>query len=249
VARQELLGRAFVELADTLVDGYDLIDFLHLLGDRCVALLGVSEAGVVLADAGGALRVLASSSERMRNLELLEVQNQDGPCLDAWRTGAAASEADLARHGPARWPHFAPAALECGFQSVYALPMRLRETRIGALNLFADEPGALSDEDAELGQAMADVASIGILQERFAHEQVVLTDQLQSALNSRIVLEQAKGVVAEQTKLDMDSAFGLLRGYARNHSRRLGEVATDVVQRRLSAAALGAPGTAPTPPG
>jgi GAF domain-containing protein len=241
MARDELLGRTFVELADTLVDGFDLIEFLQLLADRCVALLGVSEAGLVLADPAGNLRVLASSSERMRDLELFEVQNQDGPCLDTWRSGAPASEPHLAEAGARRWPQFAPVALDAGFASVYALPMRLRDTRIGALNLFADKPNGLAADDADLGQAMADVASISILQERFTHEQHVLTDQLQAALNSRVILEQAKGFVAEQAKVDMDRAFALLRGYARHHNRRLGDVALDVINRRLDAPALGSP--------
>jgi hypothetical protein len=241
LVRHELLGQTFVELADTLVDSFDLIDFLHLLTDRCLALLGASEAGVVLADSAGTLRVLASSSERMRSLELFEVQNQDGPCLDAWRTGEPISAADLTGQGGQLWTHFTPAALSAGFRSVYALPMRLREIRIGALNLFSDVAGALGDEDRTLGQAMADVASIGILQERYAHQHEVLTDQLQSALNSRVIIEQAKGVLAEQGKLDMDAAFELLRSYTRQHNRRLGDVATDVISRRLDASALRPP--------
>lgn len=240
MAREELLGRTFVELADTLVDSFDLIEFLHLLADRCVALLGASEAGVVLADPAGNLRVLASSSERMRNLELFEVQNHDGPCLDTWRSGTPTSEADLAGSTD-RWPRFSPVALAAGFASAYALPMRLRDNRIGALNLFADQPDGLSLADAALGQAMADVASISILQERFAHEHHALTDQLQTALNSRVILEQAKGVVAEQAKLDMDGAFDLLRGYARGHHRRLGEVALEVIDKRLDTRTLRSP--------
>ena len=235
----ELLGRTFVELADTLVDSFDLIDFLHVLSDRCVALLGVSEAGVVLVDPAGHLRVLASSSERMRSMELFELQNEDGPCLDTWRTGEPTAEADLAGSGSRRWPRFAPAALGAGFASVYALPMHLRDSRIGALNLFADRSGGLSEQDRSLGQAMADVASIGIIQERLAHDQGVLTDQLQSALNSRVVLEQAKGMIAEQAGLDVDAAFTLIRGFARQGTQRLGEVAEGIVARRLDAAALG----------
>ena len=236
--RQSLLGRTFVELADTLVDTYDVLDFLHLLTDRCVDLLGVTEAGVMLADPVGGLRVMASSSERMRAMELFEVQNQDGPCLDAWTTSALVSEGDLTVAGQTRWPSFAPIAVHAGFASVYALPMRLRDNCIGALNLFAERPNGLSEDDAMLGQALADVASIGILQERLTREQGVVTEQLQTALTSRIVIEQAKGSVAQQADIDVDAAFTLIRSHARHHNQRLTAVATDIVQRRLFADAL-----------
>jgi hypothetical protein len=241
MANHELLAQTFVELADTLVDSYDLIDFLHLLTDRCGALLGVAEAGVVLADPRGALRVLASSSERMRSLELFEVQNHDGPCLDTWHTGEITSEPDLAGAGVRRWPRFGPAAAGAGVRAVDALPMRLRENRIGALNLFADVAGGLSPADLNVGQALADVASIGIVHERFARDQSALTDQLQLALNSRVCLEQAKGMVSEQATLDMDASFQLLRGYARHHRRRLGDVVADVLERRIDAERLHLP--------
>ncbi len=234
MARQSLLRQTFVELADTLVDTYDVLDFLHLLTDRCVQLLGVTEAGVMLADPAGGLRVLASSSERMRAMELLEVQNQNGPCLDAWTTMAAVAEADLTANGVARWPQFAPMALDAGFASVYALPMRLRDNLIGALNLFAEQPNGLSNDDTLLGQALADVASIGILQERLTREQDVVTEQLQTALSSRVVIEQAKGRISQQAGIDVDAAFTLIRRHARHNNQRLVEVATDIVQRRLA---------------
>ena len=239
MAREALIGRTFVELADTLVDDYDVIDFLHTLAERCVSLLEVAEAGVVLADRQGNLRPVASSSERMRLLELIELQRADGPCLDCWRDGRPVRADDLAEEA-GRWPRFAPAALDGGFRSVYALPLRLREERIGALNLFSEKPAGLSEEDQQLGQALADVATIGILHERFVRGRETFTDQLQAALNSRVVLEQAKGIVAEQAGVDMDGAFGLLRNHARNNNRRLGEVATDVIERRLSASQLSA---------
>jgi len=234
VAREGLIGRTFVELADTLVEGYDVIEFLHSLAERCVSLLGVTEAGVVLVDVAGNLRALASSSERMRLLELLELQQQDGPCLDCWRDGGPVRADDLAVPG-GRWPRFAPAALGGGFRSVYALPLRLRSERIGALNLFADRTGALSQDDEALGQAMADVATIGILHERSVRERDTVTVQLQAALDSRVAVEQAKGMVAEQAGVDMDEAFKLLRNHARDHNHRLGDVVADVIEHRLSA--------------
>ena len=234
MAREELIGRTFVELADTLVEDYDVIEFLHLLAERCVQLLGVTEAGVVLFDASGRLRPLASSSERMQLVELIEVQTLDGPCLDCCRDGRPVREDDL-EGATGRWPHFAPAALDAGFRSTYAVPMRLREERIGALNLFADRADGLSEADQALGQAMADVATIGLLHERVLQEHTVVSGQLQTALNSRIALEQAKGIVAEQASLDMGEAFELLRGHARHHNRRLRDVVTAVINREFSA--------------
>ena len=234
MAREELIGRTFVELADTLVEDYDVIEFLHLLAERCVQLLGVSEAGVVLFDAHGRLRPLASSSERMQLVELIEVQTEDGPCLDCCRDGRPVHEDDL-EGASERWPQFAPAALDAGFRSTYAVPMRLHEERIGALNLFADRVDGLSEADQALGQAMADVATIGLLYERVLHERAIVSGQLQTALNSRIAVEQAKGLIAEQADVDMGEAFDLLRNYARSHNRRLRDVVADVINRDLSA--------------
>ena len=234
MAREELIGRTFVELADTLVEDYDVIEFLHLLAERCVQLLGVTEAGVVMFDAHGRLRPLASSSERMQLVELIEVQADDGPCLDCCRDGRPVREDDL-EGASGRWPQFAPAALAAGFRSTYAVPMRLRKERIGALNLFADRVNGLTEADQALGQAMADVATIGLLHERVLDQQTVVSGQLQTALNSRIALEQAKGIVAEQANLEMGEAFDLLRSHARHHNRRLRDVVAAVINRDLSA--------------
>jgi len=234
VANEAAIGKTFVELADTLVEGYDLIEFLHLLAERCVLVLGVAEAGVVLSDAGGGLWTLASSSERMRDLELMELQRRDGPCLDCCRVGKPIHEHDLAT-ARGRWPHFTPAALEAGFRSVYALPLRLRTERLGALNLFAERGAGMSQDDQALAQAMADVATIGILHARVLHEREALSEQLQIALNSRVLLEQAKGVVAEQAGIDMGEAFQLLRRYARNNNRPITGVVQAIIDREMSA--------------
>ena len=237
MAREHLIARTFVELADTLVEGYDPLEFLHHLAERCVEVLGMAEAGLVLVDARGQLQALASSSERMHLVELLEVQHEDGPCLDCRRSGGAVAEDHLADTA-GRWPHFAPAALEAGFASAYAVPMRLRNERLGALNLFANETSGLADTDLVLAQAIADVATIGILHERFIARREEVTEQLQVAFNTRVVLEQAKGVVAEAARIDMDNAFALLRGYARHHNLLLSEVARQVIDRELVADAL-----------
>ena len=244
MTRQDLLSRTFVELADTLVENYDQIEFLHRLAERCVSLLGVAEAGVVLVGSEGQLRPLASSSERMHLIELIEVQSQDGPCLDCWRSGEAVREDRLAE-AEARWPLFAPAALAAGFLSVYAVPMRLRDERLGALNLFANQAYGLIEPDEAVAQAMADVATIGILHQRFIQQREEVSEQLQAAFNARIVLEQAKGVVAEAAKIDVDEAFTLLRGYARHHKLLLSEVARQVMSRDLDVEAIRAPSGAP----
>lgn len=237
MAQDGLIGTTFVELADTLVEGYDVIEFVQLLTLRCVELLGVTEAGVALADLQGDLRLLASSSERMRVIELIELQRQEGPCFECWRDGDPVRADDL-DDAVGRWPNFVPAAVAAGFRSVYALPMRPRTERIGALNLFADVPGCLGREDEALGQALADVATIGILHERFLRERDILTQQLQTALNGRVSLEQAKGIVSEQAGVDVDQAFDLLRRHARSHSRYLSDVVADVINRNISGAEL-----------
>ena len=202
-----------------------------------MSLLGVAEAGVVPVGAEGQLRPLASSSERMHLIELIEVQSQDGPCLDCWRSGEAVREDRLAE-AEARWPLFAPAALAAGFLSVYAVPMRLRDERLGALNLFANRAYGLIEPDEAVAQAMADVATIGILHQRFIQQREEVSEQLQAAFNARIVLEQAKGVVAEAAKIDVDEAFTLLRGYARHHKLLLSEVARRVISRDLAVDAM-----------
>jgi transcriptional regulator with GAF, ATPase, and Fis domain len=225
----ELLSDTFVDLADTMVADFDVIDFLHMLTDRSVRLLSVSAAGVVLADPRGQLRVAAASSEAAGLVELFQIQNDQGPCLDCFRTGQPVTAADLA--GPdQRWPRFAAAATRAGFGTVHALPMRLRDQVIGALNLFGTGPGRLDPADLRIGQALADVATIGLLQERNVRRAETLAEQLQGALNSRVVIEQAKGKLAERLGLDMDRAFGMLRDHARNTNQRLTDVARHFVE-------------------
>ncbi|MEO7982381.1 MAG: GAF and ANTAR domain-containing protein [Sporichthyaceae bacterium] len=231
--RERRLAEAFVDLADTLVDDFDALDFLHALATHCIALLDVDEAGLMLVDTEGRLRVAASSTEQVRQLELFEVQNEEGPCLDCFATGAAVFVDDIVAEPP-RWPRFAGAAVDAGFRSVVALPLRLRDETIGALNLFRASPGPLPDSDRALGQALADVATIGILQERGSRRRAVLARQLQEALDSRIVIEQAKGVLAERAGMHVDAAFDGLRAFARQHGLRLSEVARRVVAGDLN---------------
>jgi transcriptional regulator with GAF, ATPase, and Fis domain len=224
----DLLSDTFVELADTMVADFDVIDFLHLLTDRSVALLSASAAGVMLADPRGQLRVAASSNEAAGLVELFQLQNDQGPCLDCYRTGQPVTATDLAGPGQ-QWPQFAAAATQAGFQTVEALPMRLRDQVIGALNLFRAAPGPFGQAELRLGQALADVATIGLLHERNVRRSETVAEQLQRALNSRVVIEQAKGKLAERLGINMDHAFNVLRDYARNSNQRLTDVARDFV--------------------
>ena len=238
--RESLLARTLVELADTLVDDFDVVDLLTLLADRCVETLDVAAAGILLASPDGRLRVLASTSDAMRLLELFELQADEGPCLDCFRTGQPVGNEELTS-AHARWPRFAAEALEAGFHSVQALPLRLRGNVIGALNLFhinAVEPGRA---DAEVAQAFADVATIAILQHRAVREAQVLNEQLNRALGTRIVIEQAKGVLAEREGMDVQEAFERLRRHARNHNVRLADLASDVVAGEVATATLDGP--------
>jgi GAF domain-containing protein len=237
MAREAALAKTLVELADTLVADFDVVELLTLLADRCVSVLDVQAAGLMLVAPDGDLRVMASSSEAMRVLELFELQTQEGPCLDCYRTATPIAHPDLAAVNT-RWPRFAVEALRAGFHSVDALPMRLRGTVIGALNLFHVDPGALDQTDLDAAQALADVATIAILSHRAAREAQVLNEQLNNALNSRIVIEQAKGMVAERLSVDVEQAFIILRTHARNHNLRLVDVAHDVIAGTLDASAL-----------
>ena len=224
----ELLSDTFIELADTMVADFDVIDFLHMLTDRSVLLLAASAAGVMLADPRGELRVAAASTEEAGLLELFQLQNDQGPCLECFRTGRPVTASDLAGPDP-RWPRFAQAAAQAGFATVEALPMRLRDQVIGALNLFRSEPGPFEAADLRIAQALADVATIGLLHERNVRRRDTVAEQLQTALNSRVVIEQAKGKLAERLGIDMDRSFKMLRDYARTSNQRLTDVARDFV--------------------
>jgi len=230
--RELALASTFVKLADTLVDDYDVVDLLDQLVNACVHLLGVTAAGLLLDDQKGNLALVASSSEETRLLELFVLQSNEGPCLDCVRTGIAVSIGNLDDEAT-RWPVFVPAAHLAGFRSVAAMPLRLRDQTIGGLSLFMDTPLLIPDSDRNLAQALADVATIGILQQRSLHRSHLLSEQLQNALTSRIAIEQAKGVLAERNGLSMEAAFDALRRHARDHNVKLTAVANDVVNARL----------------
>jgi GAF domain-containing protein len=244
MTREQRIVTTFVELADTMVDDFDVVEFLHHLAERCVELLDCAEAGLLLSDASGALRVMASSSERSDTLDLLQSQNNEGPCFECFHRGQPILSENL-EADTGRWPQFAPAALGEGFRSVQAIPMRVRGATVGALNLFRAEPGRLDPSDVRLAQGMADIAAIALLQERSVREARGVVEQLEGALTSRVVIEQAKGIVAERARISVDIAFVWLRSYARAHNLRLSGVARDVTEGRLDAVGLGDSAPAP----
>ena len=224
----EQIAETFVEIADTLVEDFDLIDFLHLVTSRTAQLSNAVSAGLLLSDPHGRLQFMAASQESVKLLELFQLQNEEGPCLDCFRTGRPVVNTDLER-ATASWPLFAPRAVAVGFRSVHAFPLRHRSRVIGAMNLFGNEIGELDAADVRIIQALADVATIGVLQERTIRGGEILTEQLQSALNSRITIEQAKGSLARTRNIHVDAAFDLMRQYARRNHLRLSDVAREVV--------------------
>jgi GAF domain-containing protein len=238
-AREAQLNRTFVHLADTLVSDFDVTEFLHTLVSSCVELFDVDAAGLMLADERGTLRVLASSNEQTRMLELFEIQSDEGPCSLAFRLGDTVTEEDLERSF--RWPRFRDEAMTAGFRSAIAIPLSLRDRVIGALSLFRTRPGGLLPEDLTSCRALADVATIALLQEKALRAARDLAEQLQTALSSRVVIEQAKGLLAGTANVDMATAFTMLRSYARSRNVFLVDVARDVVAGRRSTAEITRP--------
>jgi GAF domain-containing protein len=231
-ARERLLARTFVRLADTLVAGYDVVDLLQSLVDTCAELLDASAAGILLASDKSGLVLVASTSESSRLVDTLQVSSGFGPSILSFRTGKQQSIADI-REAPDEWAEFRERALAEGFLAAHAFPLRLRDSVIGCLTLLSEKPGRLSEEDASVAQGLADVATIGILHERALRESAIATEQLRYALESRVVIEQAKGVIAQRRGVDMDEAFRLLRVHARTNGINLRDVAASVVAREL----------------
>lgn len=238
--RDAELAQRFVSLADTLVDDYDLVELLGQLVDTCIDLLGVTAAGLLLVDHNGSLHPVAASTETTRLLELFQLQSDEGPCLDCVRSDLAVIVPDISAEEE-RWPMFSAAAAGSGYRSVAALPMRLRHETIGSLNLFQGEGPPLTEGDQRIAQALADVATIGILQQRSRDRASLLADQLQQALNTRIIIEQAKGVLAESGQVDMNAAFAALRSHARGKNLKLSAVAEGLVIGAIAPADVLAP--------
>ncbi|MBG6215346.1 transcriptional regulator with GAF, ATPase, and Fis domain [Cryobacterium sp. CAN_C3] len=231
--REGQLVETFVTLADTLVADYDVVDLLHTLVEKCAALLEASAAGIILSAGDGKLEVVVSTNERSRLVEILQLRAGSGPCVESFTTGQAVAIPDIESTGD-QWPKFRAGALAQGFASMHAVPLRLRATTIGSLNLFWDRTGGLSAADTKTVQALADVATIGILQERAIRESDIVRQQLQHALSSRVLIEQAKGVVAYTHRVHMRDAFDKIRDYARNNGLPLADVAERIVNRSLT---------------
>lgn len=226
--REKQLIETFVEIADTMVGGYDVVDLLYRLVSRCSVIFEAADAGILLRVDGQPLEVVASTTERSQLISLLQLTADEGPCVDAYRSGQPVTVGDITSIRE-RWPDFAEKAGALGYHWMHAVPLRLRDDVIGSLNLFGDGPESLSDEDALAARGLADIATIGILHEQAFREADVTRLQLQHALDSRVVIEQAKGVLSHAHNVNMDEAFRILRERARNGSRRLADVARDVV--------------------
>jgi transcriptional regulator with GAF, ATPase, and Fis domain len=230
---EQRLTQVFVELADTLVDEFDALDFLSTLTERSVELLHADAAGVILNDLQGNLRVVASTSDQAQVLELYELQNDEGPCLDCFNSGRAVVNVSV-DEARSRWPRFTAAAAEIGYRSAHAIPLRLRDSVLGAMNLFSAKAVLLTEDDVAIGQALADIATIGLLQERAVRQSGLIAEQLQTALNSRILIEQAKGVLLASAGLEIDLAFRMMRDYSRRNRQPVKEVARLVIDRELT---------------
>jgi GAF domain-containing protein len=246
--RESLIISTLVELADNLVDDFDVIDVLTMLSNRCVETIEADAAGVMLMAPGGAPQFIASSSESMRLLELYQIQANEGPCIECFHSGLAIINHSL-ENSRDLWPQFSPRALAAGFKSVHCLPMRLRGKTVGALNLFGVTEGPLNEEDRIVAQGLADVATIALVQHQTAIDAQTLNDQLSNALNSRIIIEQAKGKISQSANCNMNEAFERLRAHSRNHNLLLTEVARSVVLGTLTSSTLDAaskkPGSTP----
>jgi GAF domain-containing protein len=240
-SREARVNMAFVAVADTLTSDFDVVDLLHTLVEKCTEILNTDAGGLMLVGDDGTLQLMTSTSEAADFVEVMQIDASSGPCIDCFTTGTAVSVPDIENEGH-RWPAFQAAAAEQGFRSAHATPLKLRGQVIGTMNLFSTKPTALSERDAALGQALADVATIGILQERLIHEGNVVAEQLHAALDSRILIEQAKGMIAESLSIDMDDAFTVLRGHARNNNLTIRSVAEQISNRAINIGKLSRPG-------
>ena len=232
-SREQKLVRAFVELSDMLVGDFDVSDLLYTLVEHCLELFDVEAVGLLLVDEAGDLEAIAHSAPEVRFIELLEVNRKEGPCFDAFQSGEQVISADL-EEDIDRWPVVAPECLRAGYRAAHGVPLQIREQRIGAMNLFKVNPGSLPNNDHDTLRALAEIATISVLHDRELSDARKVTDQLQLALSTRVVIEQAKGMVAGGVELDLDESFRRLRRYARNHGYRLDEVARRVVSGDLS---------------
>lgn len=233
LSRETRITTAFVAVADTLTTDFDVLDLLHTLVEQCTSILDTDAGGLMLVDHSGQLQLMTSTSEGADFVEVMQLNADSGPCIDCFTTGTAVSVPDI-EQTDGRWPAFQKTALQNGFRSAHATPLKLRGQIIGTMNLFATHPGALSDRDAAVAQALADVATIGILQERVVREGTILAEQLHRALDSRILVEQAKGILSHSLSVTVDEAFTILRAHARNNNLTIRSVALGISDRTIS---------------
>ncbi|MER0429743.1 GAF and ANTAR domain-containing protein [Streptomyces microflavus] len=244
MSREQQLTDVFLNTADSLVSDFDILDFLQQFTVHCTALLDVATAGVLLGDERGRLQLLAASDENTRMLEVFAARHEQSPCVECYRSGQPVPHIDLTEPDALRrWPEFTKAARERGFAAVHAFPLRLRGDVVGALGLFRTTPDPLGQQDVLLAQAMADMATIAVLQQRTLAQSETERSQLQYALTSRVIVEQAKGVLAERWQVNMDDAFTAMRSYARNHQLRLTEIAKEIAEGTLDTDQIPSPAT------
>lgn len=225
-------GHVMAEAVRTLTTDFDFLDLARQLAVTTTHLLKAEAAGVMLEDGIGQLQVLSASDEDTRLLEVFELQREEGPCYECWRSGAVVTAPDILAGN--RWPHFVEEARALGFASAAAVPLRLRSRVVGALNVFWSVPQPISAADLEAAQALADVASVGLVQQRLARESGVVAEQLQSALQARVMIEQAKGIVAATARVGIDEAFDLLEAHARESGNSIVATAQGVIDRRVT---------------
>ena len=233
ISRENRITSAFVAVADTLTSNFDVVELLQTLVGHCTDILDTDAGGLMLVDDSGVLQLMTSTSEGADFVEVMQLTAHSGPCIECFASGRTVSLTDI-RDAPDEWRVFRDSALEQGFRSVHAIPLKLREITIGTLNLLRDDTGELPEHDLVAARALADVATIGIIQERTIRETDVVREQLQNALNSRITIEQAKGVVAHRRSITPEEAFDVIRRYARSHSMTLSSVAAALVDRSLT---------------
>lgn len=236
-SRETFISSAFVAIADTLTTDFDIVDMLHTLVEQCTLILDTSQGGLMLVDGRGELQLMTSTSQGADFVEVMQLNSAAGPCIECFTTGTAVSVPNINDTGD-KWPDFTSGALQRGFLSAHATPMRLRGHVIGTMNLFSTKRGALSERDASLAQALTDVATIGILQQRVITETNMLAEQLHRALDSRVLIEQAKGMVAHSLNVSMDDAFTALRNYSRERSVSLRSVAEGISDRTISVSVI-----------
>ncbi len=236
-SRETQISEAFVTLTDTLTTDFDVVDLLHTLVEECTKILDTDQGGLMLVDSSGELQLMTSTSEEADFVEVMQLNASSGPCIECFTTGKAVSVADISAGG-SRWPEFQKAAIQGGFKSAHATPMRLRGQVIGTMNLFSTTLGQLNERDIALAQALTDVATIALLQERIVSDARVVPDQLHRALDTRILIEQAKGMISHTFAIPMDSAFDVIRTYARNNGLAIRTVAERISQRTIEVRSL-----------